>query len=81
MLEIANFIYELYTVDTQMAYKKTEKTEPFNLRLDTRLLKEIREICADQYTFFENPTQLIRYCIKQQLPLIKKELEDSRNKK
>ena len=59
-----------------MAYKK-ERSLPFNLRIDKRLLDEIREICENQYTFFENPTQLIRYCIKQQLPLIKKELEEA----
>jgi hypothetical protein len=60
-----------------MAYKKADKTVPFNLRIDVRLIAEIKTICADQYSFFENPTQLIRYCIKQQLPLIKRELEET----
>lgn len=59
-----------------MAYKKSDRSVPFNLRIDVRLLDEIKIICDNQYTFFENPTQLIRYCIKQQLPLIKKELEE-----
>lgn len=58
-----------------MGYKKSNSVV-FNLRLDKRLLDEIRLICSNQYTFFENPTQLVRYCIKQQLPLIKKEIDE-----
>jgi hypothetical protein len=59
-----------------MAYKKSERSKPFNLRIDERLMKEIETICENPYSFFENPTQFIRYCIKQQLPLVKKELEE-----
>jgi len=64
-----------------MVYKKPEKSAVFNLRLDIRLIAEMKTICENQYAFFENPTQLIRYCIKQQLPLIKKEMEETESKK
>lgn len=48
-----------------------------NFHLEKELENDIQKIIKNPYSTFENKAQLIRYCIKQQLPLIKKEMEEN----
>ena len=55
---------------------KAGKKVIVNFHLEKEIYQQIEKIIKDPYSTFENKAQLMRYCIKQQLPLIKKEMDE-----
>jgi len=62
-----------------MAKKKEprEKKVPVPFHLETSIRERIQEVVDNPNSIFENRSNLIRYCIKQQLPIIEKELYEN----
>lgn len=54
-----------------------EKKEPVPFHLEKSIKNRIQNVVDNPNSIFENRSNLIRYCIKQQLPLIEKELEEN----
>ena len=56
-----------------------EKKEPIPFHLEKSIIARIQEIVNNPNSIFENRSNLIRYCIKQQLTQIEKDLLDNEN--
>jgi len=62
-----------------MAKKKDpqQKKEPVPFTLEKSIKERLDEIYKNPNSIFETRANLIRYCIRQQLPIIEKELEEN----
>lgn len=54
------------------------RKQHLNFYLETELIKRIDKISEDPNNIFDDRSKIIRFCIKQQLPLIEKQIEEER---